>query len=160
VKRRDFISLVGGAAVLPLAARAQQAGRSRKVAALWPFNEADADGQAVFAAFREGLNELGWADVRIESRWADGNIERTRTYAAELVGLSPDVIFAYFNAQLGPLSRETRTIPIVFVGASDPLAPDTWRASPIRAATSPASRFTNRRWPAKGSAFSRRSRPD
>jgi putative ABC transport system substrate-binding protein len=121
VKRRDFISLVGGAAVLPLAARAQQAGRIRKVAALWPFNEADADGQAVFAAFREGLNELGWADVRIESRWTDGNIERTRTYAAELVGLSPDVIFAYFNAQLGPLSRETRTIPIVFVGASDPV---------------------------------------
>jgi putative tryptophan/tyrosine transport system substrate-binding protein len=121
MKRRDFIAGIGGAAVLPFAARAQQAGRSRKVAALWPFNEADADGQAVFAAFREGLKELGWADARIESRWADGNIERTRAYAAELVSLAPDVIFAYFNAQLGPLSRETRTIPIVFVGASDPV---------------------------------------
>jgi putative tryptophan/tyrosine transport system substrate-binding protein len=58
---------------------------------------------------------------RIESRWGGGNVERTKAYAAELVGLSPEVIFAYFNAQLGPLSRETRTIPIVFVGASDPV---------------------------------------
>jgi putative ABC transport system substrate-binding protein len=121
MKRRDFIAGIGGAAVMWPRAHAQQAGRSRKVAALWPFNEADADGQAVFAAFREGLKELGWADVRIESRWADGNIERTRAYATELVSLAPDVIFAYFNAQLGPLSRETHTIPIVFVGASDPV---------------------------------------
>jgi putative ABC transport system substrate-binding protein len=64
---------------------------------------------------------LGWNDIVIESRWGGGNVERTRNYAAELVGLSPDVIFAYFNAQLGPLSRETRNIPIVFVGASDPV---------------------------------------
>jgi putative ABC transport system substrate-binding protein len=126
MRRREFIGLVGGAAalpsfILPLAARAQQAGRTRRVAGLWPFNETDADGQVVIAAFRDGLRELGWPDIRIESRWGGGNIERTQAYAAELVGLSPDVIFAYFNAQLGPLSRETRTIPIVFVGASDPV---------------------------------------
>ena len=106
---------------MPLAARAQQTDRMRRVAALWPFHETDIDGQAAIAALREGLRELGWTDVRIESRWGGGDVERTRGYAAELVGLSPDVIFAYFNAQLGPLSRETRTIPIVFVGASDPV---------------------------------------
>ena len=105
----------------PLAALAQQTGRSRRIAALWPFNETDADGRAALGALRSGLRELGWNDIVIESRWGGGNVERTRNYAAELVGLSPDVIFAYFNAQLGPLSRETHTIPIVFVGASDPV---------------------------------------
>jgi putative ABC transport system substrate-binding protein len=120
--RREFITLVGGtAATWPLEARAQHANRIRGVAALWPFNEGDTEGQAQFSAFQQGLRELGWADIRIESRWGGGNVERTRAYAAELVGLSPDVIFAYFNAQLAPLSRETRTIPIVFVGASDPV---------------------------------------
>jgi putative ABC transport system substrate-binding protein len=122
MRRRDFIAVLGGVtAAWPLAAKAQQAGRIRRIAALWPFDEQDSDGQVVFTAFREGLRDLGWADIRIESRWSGGNIERTRAFAAELVGLAPDVIFAYFNAQLGPLSRATHTIPIVFVGASDPV---------------------------------------
>ena len=119
MQRREFILALGGAAVAwPLAARAQQ---GRRVAALWPFTEGDVEGQALFAVFRQGLRELGWANVQVDSRWGGGNIERTGAYAAELVRLSPDVIFAYFNAQLAPLSRETRTIPIVFVGASDPV---------------------------------------
>ena len=119
MRRREFITLLGGAAVAwPLAVRAQQ---GKRVAALWPFTEGDVEGQALFAVFRQGLRELGWANVQIDSRWGGGNIERTGAYAAELVRLSPDVIFAYFNAQLAPLSRETRTIPIVFVGASDPV---------------------------------------
>jgi putative ABC transport system substrate-binding protein len=122
VKRREFVTLVGGAAATwPFATRAQQARRSRSVAALWPFAETDAEGQAQFAAFRDGLREFGWADLRVESRWGGGDVERTRAYAAELVALAPDVIFAYFNAQLAPLSRATRSIPIVFVGASDPV---------------------------------------
>jgi putative tryptophan/tyrosine transport system substrate-binding protein len=122
MNRRDFTAALGGIiAAWPLAAGAEQAGRIRRVAALWPFGEQDSDGQAVLTAFRQGLRDFGWADIRIESRWSGGNIERARAFAAELVGLSPDVIFAYFNAQLGPLSRETRTIPIVFVGASDPV---------------------------------------
>jgi putative ABC transport system substrate-binding protein len=122
MNRRDFIAALGGTiAAWPLAAGAEQAGRIRRVAALWPFDEQDSDGQAVLTAFRQGLRDFGWTDIRIESRWSGGNIERARAFAAELVGLSPDVIFAYFNAQLGPLSRETRTIPIVFVGASDPV---------------------------------------
>jgi putative ABC transport system substrate-binding protein len=121
MQRREFIAILGSAAAWPLAARAQQANRMRRVAGLWPFNEGDAEGQAQFSAFQLGLRELGWGDIRIDSRWGGGNIERTSDYAAELVRLSPDVIFAYFNAQLAPLSRETRTIPIVFVGASDPV---------------------------------------
>ena len=119
--RREFVGLLGGVALWPLAAQAQQAGRPRRIAALWPFNETDPDGQAALGALRSGLRELGWSEIAIESRWGGGNVERTRSYAAELVGLSPDVIFAYFNAQLGPLSRETRNVPIVFVGASDPV---------------------------------------
>ena len=119
MKRREFITLLGGAAAMwPLVASAQQ---GRRFAALWPFTEGDVEGQALFAVFRQGLRELGWANVQIDSRWGGGNIERTGAYAAELVRLSPDVIFAYFNAQLAPVSRETRTIPIVFVGASDPV---------------------------------------
>jgi putative tryptophan/tyrosine transport system substrate-binding protein len=122
MRRREFITVLGcAAAAWPLAARAQQPVRARRIAALWPFNETDPDGQAGFAALRAGLRELGWGDIAIENRWGGGSVERTRAHAAELVGLSPDVIFAYFNAQLGPLSRETRTIPIVFVGASDPV---------------------------------------
>jgi putative ABC transport system substrate-binding protein len=122
MKRREFIALAGGAvAGWPLAAHAQQTSRIRRVAALWPFTEEDAEGQVLLAAFRQGLGELGRTDIRIENRWGGGNIERNRVYATELVGSSPDVIFAYLNAQLAPLSRQTRTIPIVFVGASDPV---------------------------------------
>jgi len=120
MRRREFVGLLGGA-VFALPARAQQASASRRIAALWPFKEADPDGQAVLEAFRSGLRELGLGGIRLESRWGGGNVETTKAYAAELVGLSPDVIFAHLNAQLGPLSRETRTIPIVFVGASDPV---------------------------------------
>src|ERR1700688_1274963 len=108
MKRRKFITLLGGAAAWPLAARAQQ---GKRVAALWPFTEGDAEGQALSAVFRQGLRELGWANVQIDSRWGGGNIERTGAYAAEIVRLSPDVIFAYFNAQLAPLSQQTHTIP-------------------------------------------------
>ena len=122
MNRRDFIAALGGvAATWPLAVGAEPAGRIRQVAALWPFDEQDSDGEAMFKVFREGLRDLGWADIRIESRWSGGHVERARAFAAELVGLSPDVIFAYFNAQLSPLSRATHTIPIVFVGASDPV---------------------------------------
>ena len=96
----------------------------RRIGALMPFTDDDSEAKAFVAALRQGLQELGWTDgrnIRIEYRWGDRNVERTHAYAAELVGLSPDLIFAFFNAQLAPLSRETRTIPIVFVGASDPV---------------------------------------
>jgi ABC-type uncharacterized transport system substrate-binding protein len=125
MQRREFVTLLGGVAASPLlwpsAARAQQPNRTRRVGALWPFAEASAEAQLQFAAFRQGLRELGWGDVQIESRWGGGDVERIRSHATELVALAPDVIFAYFNTQLAPLARATRTIPIVFVGASDPV---------------------------------------
>jgi putative tryptophan/tyrosine transport system substrate-binding protein len=125
MRRRDFITLLGGAAVSwPPTARAQQPERVRRVGALMPFTADDTEAKAIVAALRQGLEELGWTDgrnIRVDYRWGGSNAERTRAYAVELVGLSPDLIFAFFNAQLAPLSRETRTIPIVFVGASDPV---------------------------------------
>ena len=86
--------------------------------------ESNAVGQAQLAAFRQRLQELGWTEgrnVRIDVRWGAGDVVRIRGHAAELVGLSPDVLLAYVSAQLTALARETRAIPIVFIGASDPV---------------------------------------
>jgi putative ABC transport system substrate-binding protein len=91
------------------------------VAALWPFTEDNAEGQGLLAVLRQRLRDLGHADVRVESRWGGGDVARTRAHAEELVHSEPEVIFAYFNAQLSALSQETSAIPIVFVGASDPV---------------------------------------
>src|SRR5262245_401882 len=128
MRRRDFILGLGGAAASlapSRATRAQQpASGIRKIAALFPFAADDAEGRAALEAFRLRLQEHGWSEqrnMRIEDRWGGGNLDRTRALAAELVGLTPDIIFAYFNAQLAAVVRETRTIPIVFVGASDPV---------------------------------------
>jgi putative ABC transport system substrate-binding protein len=125
MRRRDFITIVGGASVAwPLAGRAQQPQRVRRIGVLMPFTADNAEAKAIVATLRQGLQELGWTDgrnIRVEYRWGGGNAEHTRAYAAELVGLSPDLIFTFFNAQLASVSQETHTIPIVFVGASDPV---------------------------------------
>src|SRR6266478_9340554 len=117
VQRREFITLLGGAAAAwPLAARARQRDGVRRIAVLMDTEETNTDGQARIAAFRQGLQQLGWTEgrnIRIDLRWGGGDVERTRAFAAELVRLSPDVIFAYAAAQLAPLSRETHEIPIV-----------------------------------------------
>jgi putative ABC transport system substrate-binding protein len=122
--RRTLITLFGGAAAWPLTARAQQTERTRRIGVLMPTTPADAERQTDLAALQQRLIELGWLtgrNIEIDYRWGGGDIERTRDYAAELVRESPDLIFACFNAQLAPLSRETNTIPIVFVGVSDPV---------------------------------------
>jgi putative ABC transport system substrate-binding protein len=122
--RRRLITLIGGAAAWPLTARAQQTERTRRIGVLMPTTPADAERQTDLAALQQRLIELGWLtgrNIEIDYRWGGGDIERTRDYAAELVRESPDLIFACFNAQLAPLSRETNTIPIVFVGVSDPV---------------------------------------
>jgi putative ABC transport system substrate-binding protein len=124
LRRREFVAGIGGAAAWPLAARAQQSERRRRVGALMDTTETNPEGQARISAFRQALHRLGWTEdrnIRIDLRWGGGDFERTRAYAAELVALKPDVIFAYAVAQLAPLSRETKTIPIVFVGASAPV---------------------------------------
>jgi len=125
VRRRQFITLLGAAAAAwPLAARAQQAGRMRRVAALMPYTANDPQSQNRNAAFLQGLQQLGWTvgqNVQIDYRWSEGNEDDTRKYAAELVALAPDVIFTSESAAIGPLRRATRTIPIVFVLVPDPV---------------------------------------
>src|SRR5437764_5485511 len=119
MRRRDFISLVGGAAVWPLAARAQQSDRMRLVGVLMPFDAQNAFGRQIVETLRDGLKQHGWVEgrnIRTDVRWIGVDEERRRSYAAELVRASPDAIFACFGAQLAALSNATRQIPLVFVG--------------------------------------------
>ena len=126
MKRRNFIALLGGAAVVwPLAAWAQQFDHNtRRVGVLTAFAENDRDAQANMTAFRQALEKLGWAagrNVRIDYRWGGAEPERIRTYAIELVGLKPDVILAVTAQALQPLQQVTSSIPIVFTQMGDPI---------------------------------------
>ncbi len=125
MRRREFITLLGGAAVAwPLTARAQQPGGMQRIGVLIPLAADDPEAKARIAAFLQGLRELGWADgrnVRIEYRWSGGNAADTRKYAAELAALAPDVIFTSGSAALGPLLQATRAVPIVFAIVPDPV---------------------------------------
>jgi ABC-type uncharacterized transport system substrate-binding protein len=124
VRRREFISLLGGATAWPLAARAQQLERVRQLGVLMPTGERDPETQLRVGALREGLQKLGWVEggnLRIEYRWGRGSSERTRTYAAELVALKPDVVFGAPTSAALALYRETRTIPVVFAQVADPV---------------------------------------
>ncbi|HEX4827819.1 MAG TPA: ABC transporter substrate-binding protein, partial [Xanthobacteraceae bacterium] len=122
---RQFISLLGGAAAsYPLAARAQQSERMRRVGVLMSTTEGDVEGQARIGAFLQGLRQSGWAvpgNVRIDTRLGAGDAERIRKYAAELVALAPDVILASGGAVAGSLLQATRTVPIVFTLTPDPV---------------------------------------
>ena len=118
IKRREFITLLGGAAAWPLAARAQQGERVRRIGVL-------SGGRPALRAFTQALAGLGWTDgrnVRIDLRGGGGGINRIRALAQELVGLQPDAILASSTAATVAVQRETRTIPIVFVGGADPVA--------------------------------------
>ena len=124
MKRREFITLVGGAAAWPLAAHAQQGERMRRVGVLNTLVADDAMGQARNGALLQGLQQAGWTigrNVHVETRWAAGDADRLRTYAAELVALAPDVIVTAGNAGTAPLLQATRTVPIVFVIVPDPV---------------------------------------
>jgi len=125
VKRREFITLLGGATAWPLAARAQQGERMRRIGVLPPATPDDAEFQSWVGAFLQGLAQSGWItgrNIRIETRWTKFDAEDTRQYAAKLVALVPDVIVAIGNSTVGPLLRLTRTVPIVFPAATDPVA--------------------------------------
>jgi putative tryptophan/tyrosine transport system substrate-binding protein len=124
MKRREFITLLGGAAAWPLAARAQQGERVRRIGVLLNFAADDPLGQARNGVFLQGLQQAGWTigrNVQIETRWAAADADRLRTYAAELVALAPDVILGTGNAGVAPLLHATRTVPIVFVIVPDPV---------------------------------------
>ena len=124
MKRRAFITLLGGAAAgWPLAARAQQGERMRRIAVLMPLAADEPESLARVGAFLQALQALGWTDgrnVRIEYRWAGGDAER-RKYAAEVVALAPDIILANGASTVAPLLQVTRTLPIVFVQVTDPV---------------------------------------
>ncbi len=125
MRRRDFINIVGGAAAaLPLAARAQQGERMRRIGVLTPLATDDLEAQARYAAFLERLQQLGWTDgrnVQVDARWSAGNAADTRKYAEELVTLAPDVIFASGSPGIASALQATRTIPIVFAIVPDPV---------------------------------------
>jgi ABC-type uncharacterized transport system substrate-binding protein len=122
MNRREFITLLGGAVVWPLAARAQQGERMRRIGVLMSTGSDDPEGQARIAAFLDGLQRLGWTDgrnARIDVRWPKGGAE-ARKYAADLVALGPDIILAT-GVYAGSMLHETQTIPIVFVLVADPV---------------------------------------
>jgi len=123
VKRRTFIAGLGSAAVWPITARGQQPERLRRIGLLLGTTADDSDSQVRLAVFRQSLQQLGWTDgrnLRIDYRWAAGNAENYRKYAAELVALAPDVILAP-GFSVGPMIQATRTVPIVFVFTTDPV---------------------------------------
>ena len=124
MRRREFITLLGGTAAWPITVRAQQPERMRRVGVLMSVAADGPDGQPRLAAFLKGLQELGWTDgrnVRIDLRWGAGDAERTRNYVAELVTLGPDVILASGDHPVVALQQATRTVPIVFTMVADPV---------------------------------------
>jgi ABC-type uncharacterized transport system substrate-binding protein len=145
MKRREFITLLGGAAAAwPLTARAQQPQRMRRIGVISTLPADDREGTTRNTAFLQTLQELGWTDgrnVRIEIRWGAGNPERIRKFVGELVALKPDVVLATGVSTVGPLQQVTRTLPIVFVQVTDP--GDWSRAWRAQAAMLPASRCSN-----------------
>ena len=124
MKRREFVTLLGGAAAWPLVARAQQPQRMRRVGVLLPATSDDAEYQTWIGAFLQGLQQSGWTigrNLRIDTRWAGANVDAIRKHAAELAALAPDVILAHGNGPVSALRQMTRAVPIVFPVVGDPV---------------------------------------
>src|SRR5258708_11101303 len=125
MRRREFITLLGGAAAAwRLAARAQQSGGMRRIGVLIGVGD-DAQGQARLAAFRQGMQDLGWSEgrnIRFDIRFSEGDTGRARAYAAELLALAPNAILANTAQVVSAFQQQTRTIPIVFVQVLDPVS--------------------------------------
>jgi putative ABC transport system substrate-binding protein len=125
LKRRDFITLLGGAAAWPIAARAQQSGQMPRIGVLMNFTATDATAQPLLAAFVQALRQSGWIEgqnIHIDVRWNAGDATLARIYAAQLIGLSPDVIMTSSTTNLTVVQQATSTVPVVFVEVSDPVA--------------------------------------
>jgi putative ABC transport system substrate-binding protein len=125
IRRREFITLLGGAAAWPLAARAQQDGRVRRIGVLMPLDENDRLGKTQLSALTQALAGLGWTDgrnMRMDIRWPGDDANRMRALAQEMVGLRPDIIVTNGTPGTVAVQRETRMIPIVFANAGDPVA--------------------------------------
>jgi len=159
--RREFITLLGGAAVWPLAARAQQSDRMRRIGVLVAVAADDPEGQARIAAFREALQQLGWThgrNAQIEIRWSAGSDETRRRHAAELIALAPDIILASGGSVVGVLLQATRSVPVVFTLTPDPVGAGFARVCRNRAGMRPVSRDSSTVSVRNGWSCSRRSR--
>jgi putative ABC transport system substrate-binding protein len=124
IARRKFLATLGGAAAWPLAARAQQREKMRRIGVLMPSTADDLEARARLAAFMQALQQLGWTDghnVRVDTRWAGLNASDTRKFAAELAAIAPDVILTMSSVTVAALLQATRTIPIVFTIVVDPV---------------------------------------
>jgi putative ABC transport system substrate-binding protein len=125
VKRREFITLLGGAAAAwPLVARAQQAGVMRRIVVLMAYSESDAEAQVMVAAFRDSLRKLGWIEgrnVRIDYRWATPTVELIQQSATELIALQPELVLSSSTPTTAALLQQSRTIPIIFANIADPI---------------------------------------
>ena len=162
MKRREFITVLGGAALTwPLAARAQQTPRMRRVGVLIPFP--DDRGPLVkdnLSAFKQRLHELGWDEgrnIRFDYRFTGQVPDRMRAGSEELIALAPDIIVVWANPAAAIVRKATQAIPIIFVNVSDPVGVQTWR---VRAETSRASRISRQRLAESGCKCSRKSRPE
>jgi putative ABC transport system substrate-binding protein len=125
IRRREFITGLGGAAAWPVVARAQQPDRMRRIGALMPQDENDPEGKRRYSAFTQALADFGWAErrnVRMDLRWGGGDPNRMRAFAQELVGLQPDIIVTESTPATIAVQRVTQTIPIVFANVSEPIA--------------------------------------
>jgi putative ABC transport system substrate-binding protein len=125
IGRREFIAVLGGAAAWPLAARAQQAERVRRVGVLMAYDESDPVGKTIVSAFTQALADLNWTvgrNVRMDLRWVGADTNRMRALAQELVGMQPDIIVTNGTPATAAVQRQTRTIPIVFASVADPVA--------------------------------------
>jgi len=125
MERREFITLLGGAAVWPISVRAQEVDRARRIGVLMGYPESDAEAQNYIAAFRDGLHKLGWTDgrnVRIDTRWATpAEADSMQRFAKELVALQPDLILSNTTPTTAALLQQTCTVPIVFAMVADPV---------------------------------------
>jgi putative tryptophan/tyrosine transport system substrate-binding protein len=124
MKRREFITLLGGAAAWPLAARSQQPEQLRLIGVLMNRAADDADGRARLASFQQAMKDLGWSEgrnIRIDIRWGENDVNRTGKYAAELVALAPDIVLATGTVSVAAMQHVTRTLPVVFAGVADPV---------------------------------------
>ena len=124
MRRREFITLLGGAATWPLAARAQQQEQMRRIGVLMAYAESDPEAQNWVAAFREELQKLGWAEgrnIQIDTRWATANVESILRLAKELVALQPELVLSSSTPTTAALLQQTRTLPIIFAIVADPV---------------------------------------
>src|SRR6187399_553404 len=125
MRRREFIAALSGtAATWPLAARAQQSERMRRIAVLIQVAEGDLQARVEVAAFLRELQKLGWSDghnLRVDIRWGDGESDRIRKYAAELIALAPEVVLGTGGTVVGALQQVSQQVPIVFVNVTDPV---------------------------------------